>query len=188
MISKKSILYFLIFSVAFTFVGCKKKPRRPNPLDTVIGDTSGTSGRSENIEDLTGPGTLAAGETPLFDRGLMDGERGERGIIAVMVYFDFDSSSIKASERAKLTQVADYLRTNPSHSLILEGHCDWRGTPEYNLALGERRSGSVNQYLATLGVPAERLETLSKGDLNAIEGASEAQMAEDRRVEFLVVR
>ena len=79
MISKKSILYFLIFSVAFAFVGCKKKPRRPNPLDTVIGDTSGTSGRSENIEDLTGPGTLAAGETTLFDRGIMDGERGERG-------------------------------------------------------------------------------------------------------------
>ena len=185
MISKKSILYFLIFSVTFAFVGCKKKPRRPNPLDTVIGDTSGTSGRSENIEDLTGPGTLAAGETTLFDRGIMD---GERGIIAVMVYFDFDSSSIKASERAKLTQVADYIRSNPSHSIIIEGHCDWRGTPEYNLALGERRSGSVSQYLATLGVPAERLETLSKGDLNAIEGASDAQMAEDRRVEFLVVR
>ena len=123
-----------------------------------------------------------------FYNGRPYGERGERGIIALMVYFDYDSSSIKASERAKLTQVADYLRTNPSHSLILEGHCDWRGTPEYNLALGERRSGSVNQYLATLGVPAERLETLSKGDLNAIEGASEAQMAEDRRVEFLVVR
>ena len=186
MISKKSILYFLIFSVAFTFVGCKKKPCRPNPLDTVIGDTSGTSGRSENIEDLIGPGTLAAGETPLFDRGLMDGERRARhyrlnGLLRLRFI------QHQGERASKLTQVADYSHqpkpfSNLRGALRLERHTG------IQFGLGERRSGSVNQYLATLGVPAERFETLSKGDLNAIEGASEAQMAEDRRVEFLVVR
>lgn len=186
MISKKSILYVLIVAFAVGFVGCKKKPRRPSPLDTVMGDSSGSG--SENFQGLNDGGTqfFDAGEA-LQTRG-MDGERGERGIISVMIYFDFDSSSIKASERAKIGAAADYLRQNPGHSLILEGHCDWRGTPEYNLALGERRSSSVLQYMETLGISGASLETLSKGDLNAIEGADSTQMALDRRVEFLVVR
>ena len=186
MISKKSILYILIIAVAVGFSGCKKKPRRPNPLDTVMG-SSDLSGRGESFDSLSDSGTFAPGETTLESGQGRDGS-GERGIISAMVYFDFDSSSIKASERAKLTQVANYLRDFPSHSLVLEGHCDWRGTPEYNLGLGDRRSQSVRQYLETLGISPGRLETLSKGDLNAMENASAAQMAEDRRVEFLVLR
>ncbi len=187
MISKKSILYLLIISVAVGFTGCKKKPRRPNPLDTVIGSTDAGSGRGESFDSLADSGTFAPGEEALQSGQGRDGS-GERGIITAMVYFDFDSSSIKASERAKLTQVANYLRDYPTHRLVLEGHCDWRGTPEYNLGLGERRSQSVRQYLETLGISSSRLETLSKGDLNAMENASAAQMAEDRRVEFLVLR
>ncbi len=186
MISKKSILYILLVAIAVGFVGCKKKPRRPNPLDTVIGPTD--SGRVEDFASEGGLGTLAPGEIPLEGGQGATGERGERGIITAVVYFDFDSSSIKASERAKLTQVADYLSRNPGHIVIAEGHCDWRGTPEYNLALGDRRAQSVRQYLETLGSSPMRLETLSKGDLNAMENASAAQMADDRRVEFLVVR
>lgn len=188
MISKKSILYFLVIAVAVGFSGCKKKPRRPSPLDTVMGDSANRPSDSgfSNLDDSEG--TFIDPNEALSGRGLFDGERGERNVISVMVYFDFDSSSIKASERAKIAQAADYLRANPGHQLILEGHCDWKGTPEYNLALGERRSGSVKQYMETLGISSSSLETLSKGDLNAIEGAGDSQMAEDRRVEFLVVR
>ncbi len=186
MISTKTILHILIIAVAVGFSGCKKKPRRPNPLDTVMG-SSDTSGRGEIFDSLSDSGTFAPGETTLESGQGREGS-GERGIIAAMVYFDFDSSSIKASERSKLTQVANYLRDFPSHNLVLEGHCDWRGTPEYNLGLGDRRSQSVRQYLETLGISPGRLETLSKGDLNAMEDALAAQMAEDRRVEFLVVR
>ena len=131
---------------------------------------------------------MAPGEIPLIGGQGDSGEIGERGIITEIIYFDFDSSSIKASERAKLSIVADYVRNNPGHQVIAEGHCDWRGTPEYNLALGDRRSQSVRQYLETLGASSVSLETRSKGDLNALENASAAQMAEDRRVEFLVVR
>ena len=67
-------------------------------------------------------------------------------------------------------------------------HCDWRGTAAYNLALGDRRSNSVNSYLKTLGVSESRLVTLSKGDLDALEGATEAAMAQDRRVEVNVLK
>lgn len=185
MISKKSILYILVIAVAVGFSGCKKKPRRPNPIDTVIGSTD--SGRGERFGNVDDTGTFAPGEVALQSGQGRDGS-GERGIISAIIYFDFDSSSIKSSERAKLTQVANYLANNPGHRLVLEGHCDWRGTPEYNLGLGDRRCQNVRQYLETLGVSAQKLETLSKGDLNAIENASAAQMAEDRRVEFLVIR
>ncbi len=187
MISKKSILYFLVIAVALGFTGCKKKPRRPSPLDTVIGDSAGR-GSDNGFSDLVDSGTFLNPDEALQGRGAFDGERGVRDIIAVTIYFDFDSSSIKASERAKISQAADYLRANPGHQLILEGHCDWKGTPEYNLALGERRSGSVKQYMETLGISSLSLETLSKGDLNALDGASSSQMADDRHVEFLVVR
>jgi peptidoglycan-associated lipoprotein len=188
MISKKSILYFLVIAVAVGFAGCKKKPRRPSPLDTVMGDSSDRGGDNSGFDNLNDSGTFLNSNDALTTRSGFDGESGERGVISVMVYFDFDSSSIKPSERAKIAQAADYLRANPGHQLILEGHCDWKGTPEYNLALGERRSGSVRQYMETLGISSASLETLSKGDLNAMDGAAANQMAEDRRVEFLVVR
>ncbi|MDG2256305.1 MAG: OmpA family protein [Opitutaceae bacterium] len=185
--SKKSILYFLVIAVAVGFTGCKKKPRRPSPIDTVrLGSAENSGG--DNFESLNDSNTFLDQSDAIEDRGDFTGERGDPNVIRVMVYFDFDSSSIKTSERAKIAQAADYLRSNPGHLLILEGHCDWKGTPEYNLGLGERRATSVKQYMETLGISSASLETLSKGDLNAVEGVSSTQMAEDRRVAFLVVR
>ena len=65
--------------------------------------------------------------------------------------FGFDSSAVGDSGRTTLQEVAAYLEENPSHGILVEGHCDWYGTSEYNLALGDRRAGSVNDYLSTLG-------------------------------------
>jgi hypothetical protein len=63
------------------------------------------------------------------------------------VYFDFDRSNVKADERAKLQAAKDYLDKNPQYRLLLEGHCDWRGTAEYNLGLGDRRASEAKKYL-----------------------------------------
>ncbi|EDY84749.1 OmpA family protein [Verrucomicrobiia bacterium DG1235] len=104
------------------------------------------------------------------------------------VLFQFDSSSIAPSERAKLDQVASFLKGADRVGIVLEGHCDWRGTQEYNLALGDRRAKSVENYLSTLGVNASVMQTLSQGDLQATEGASSAQMAKERKVELLIIR
>jgi len=68
--------------------------------------------------------------------------------------------------------------------MMLEGHCDWRGTAEYNLALGDRRAAAVKKYLLTLGVNADKVDTLSKGS----EDAKKGDDAHDRRVEFVVVK
>lgn len=104
------------------------------------------------------------------------------------VYFGFDSSSIAANERAKLQQAADHLRQNPSNALLIEGHCDWYGTAEYNLALGDRRANSAHDYLITLGISSERVETLSKGSLESTSGLSKPQASQDRRADLIILK
>ncbi len=79
------------------------------------------------------------------------------------VYFDFDSANIRDSERATLTKDADVLKKYDFLRVTVEGHCDERGTIEYNIALGERRSQAVIDYLVSLGVPAARLKNVSYG-------------------------
>ena len=104
------------------------------------------------------------------------------------VYFGFDQSNIKESERPKLQEVVKYLAEHPTYRILLEGHCDWRGTAEYNLGLGDRRANSGKRYLTGIKVPADKLETLSKGSLDAPEKAPEEQMAKDRRLEIIVLK
>ncbi|MDR0901352.1 MAG: OmpA family protein, partial [Opitutaceae bacterium] len=103
------------------------------------------------------------------------------------VYFDFDQSSIKAGERAKLIAAKDYLAQHPAARVRLEGHCDWRGTAEYNLALGDRRANSAKRYLASIGVAAAKIDTVSHGSLKAVEKGTAAEMSKDRRVEIVVL-
>jgi len=78
-------------------------------------------------------------------------------------YFDYDKADIRADARGALSQTADYLKANPSVKATIEGHCDERGSTEYNLGLGDRRANAVKQYLVSLGVTADRLSTVSFG-------------------------
>ena len=103
------------------------------------------------------------------------------------VYFGFDSSAIGSSERGKLQDAANHLMDNPSDALLLEGHCDWYGTTEYNLALGDRRSNSARDYLITLGVDSSRIETLSKGSLESTSGLSKTESSQDRRADVIIL-
>ncbi len=188
---KKTFLIASALLIAFAFSGCSKKPKRPNPLDTVMGQGSGGFGNGGGDFDPLAMGGDAS-EFGIESRNASDlggddwRSRAREGVLPI-VYFNFDSSSIAPNEREKLNQAAEYLTSNPRSKLVLEGHCDWRGTAEYNLALGDRRAKSVRDYLQTLGIAPNRLQTLSQGDLKATEGASSAQMTRERRVELLVV-
>jgi peptidoglycan-associated lipoprotein len=179
-------LAFVIIASAVVLSGCSKKPKRPDPSSTVLGPDS--SSLSPGGIDTTGGG-FNPDAPGLSSRAPGDYSNGDRTALAGQtVYFDFDQSGIKASERTKLDAAKAYLDSNPGVVLLLEGHCDWKGTPEYNLGLGDRRANAVKQYLTTLGVPADKLEVLSKGDLDAVEGADEATTAKDRRVELVVLK
>jgi outer membrane protein OmpA-like peptidoglycan-associated protein len=104
------------------------------------------------------------------------------------VYFEFDKSTIPASERGKLEAVKQWMDANPGRSLFLAGNADKRGTPEYNLALGERRALAVREYLAGLGLQPGNLYTNSYGaDRPAMEGDSEEAYSKNRRVQIGVI-
>ena len=78
-------------------------------------------------------------------------------------YFDFNKADIRPDARQALAKTADFLRNNPQIRVTVEGHCDERGSTEYNLALGDRRAGAVKQYLVSLGLSADRISTVSFG-------------------------
>lgn len=102
------------------------------------------------------------------------------------IYFPYDSSELSARAQAQLRNKADWLRKNPGLTAIIEGHCDERGTTEYNLALGDRRAESVKQFLVNMGIAPTRLLTISYGEERPIDpGHTEAAWAKNRRVQFV---
>ncbi len=107
---------------------------------------------------------------------------------AETIYFAFDSSAIPSGERGKLEKAAQWMTDNPDSSLLLAGHCDERGTEEYNRGLGERRALAVREYLIGLGISPQRLHTISYGkDRPASSGHGEADYLRNRRVELGVI-
>jgi peptidoglycan-associated lipoprotein len=103
------------------------------------------------------------------------------------IYFDYDKSNIKPQFQSVLEGIAGWLAKQKDRQLLVEGHCDERGTDEYNLALGERRALSVRRYLVALGVDADRVHTISYGEEKpADSGHDESAWVKNRRAEFKV--
>lgn len=103
-----------------------------------------------------------------------------------IVYFEFDSFNLTSASQDALNMAAEWLIANPNIRVQIEGHCDERGTTEYNLALGERRASSVRDYLVMKGVPVSQLSTISYGEERpAVPGFDEASWAQNRRAEFV---
>jgi peptidoglycan-associated lipoprotein len=103
------------------------------------------------------------------------------------VNFDFDKYDIRPADAKVLDTNAAWLKTNARNLLLIEGHCDERGTPEYNLALGERRAKAAMSYLVALGIPASRISIISYGEERPLcRESGEACWAKNRRAHFLV--
>lgn len=101
------------------------------------------------------------------------------------VYFQFDSSRLTTMARDNLQQKAQWLKDNPSTVVVIEGHCDKRGTTEYNLALGDRRANSARSFLIQMGISPSRMIPLSYGEEQAT-GYNEQTWAMDRRAHFVM--
>jgi peptidoglycan-associated lipoprotein len=201
-----SFIKVLLLSLVLTVggAGCKspKKPLTPipgsKPAITNPGGGPGTAGT------MTPPGAGLTGtdRTPRAtdsnikpsetgipapsDREMFEGRQVDAETFkSDTIYFDFDRSSLRQSETPKLQTVADYLKQHDKDDLLIEGHCDERGTPEYNRALGERRALSAREFLVNLGISAGRIRTISYGeDKSAVEGHDEAAWSKNRRCEF----
>jgi peptidoglycan-associated lipoprotein len=104
-------------------------------------------------------------------------------------YFDLDKADIRSDARANLSKSADFLRNYPTLKVVIEGHCDERGSTEYNLALGDRRAAAVKQYLVSLGIAADRMSTVSYGKEKPFcTQSNESCWQQNRRGHFVMAR
>lgn len=147
---------------------CSKKDVRQD--EPVISPTGG---------DLGG-GTAGGGEVESSHTNADSGE-------LQTAYFDFDSYRINGESRTALKANADWLKANPKAEIQVEGHCDERGTVEYNLALGERRAAAVRSYLQKLGIAKKRISTISYGKERPLDpGHDESAWSKNRRASFVI--
>lgn len=177
-----------MFLTLFPFLlvlGCSKKPPPPTPEETILGPGGERLTYRVVSDAYDGSHTMLEVRSP--DAGFMSVDNQIRDLLP-KIYFDYDVASILPAERQKLQEAAAHLLENSSDRLLIEGHCDWRGTTEYNLALGDRRANAARDYLESLGVDGSRMEINSKGDFDAVEEGSVEQMAEDRRSDLIIVR
>jgi peptidoglycan-associated lipoprotein len=144
--------------------------------------TGGGSGRG----DTGGMGGDINSVPPTGGAGIDFPSTEETGPLAP-VYFEYDSATVTADAQQILQHHALWIKDHPGSRIALEGHCDERGTVEYNLALGEQRARAVYDYLTSLGVPGTRLSTVSFGKERPVDpGHNEQAWAKNRRVHFAV--
>ena len=170
MMAKKRWLTVVILclTVAVAMTGCKGRGSHDGLDSDNIGGVMGTDGYGGPLSDRPLDGAEYAGQF-------------------ASVYFAYDSSQIDAGERFKLEEVADHLRRNKNVGIIVEGHCDERGSIEYNLALSERRALAVRAYLIGLGVDGSLVQTKSYGEEKPVAyGHDEESWRMNRRAEFVL--
>jgi peptidoglycan-associated lipoprotein len=175
-------------------VGCKHKAPNTTPLrngsNGVVGDGSGVDNGLKTGDNTDPSGThssdIANGVSQ--ERTHNGWDKNAEMFKADTVHFDYDSTVIKSGDKSKVAHVADYLKGNPAAAVEVDGHCDERGTDEYNRALGERRALAIREQLVSGGVEAGRVETVSFGRDKPVDtGRSESSHAKNRRGEFILL-
>ena len=179
---KKTVFVVLALAAATAFTACAKKaPPAPPPPPPVAPEAPPPAPPPPPKPEVA----------PVVDEyarlKAMSAEEIEKSGLLKEVYFDFDKADIREPDRAALAQNADTLKRFDFLRITVEGHCDERGTVEYNLALGERRAKAAHDYLVSLGVPADRLKTVSYGkEVPVCAQSSEDCWQRNRRAHFTV--
>jgi len=173
-------------------LACASTPEEEGQTD-LGGSTSDGSGWEEpggTSGGTTPGGAIRGGTASGAVIGAQDAETASLEAQLSPIYFDYDRSTLRPEAADKLKAHAERIRSFPEWaSVTIQGHCDERGTEEYNLALGDRRADAVKRYLVTLGVPESRLRTVSYGELQpAVGGHDETAWSRNRRAEFAVSR
>ena len=180
------VLFLVIPGVLFT-TSCAKKTVKTESMakaDTSAADAAAAAEAARKAELERQQKALE--EQRLREEGLK-GKALEEGMQFEneLILFDFDKYNLKPDAQAVLRRKADFLKKQPNAKAIIEGHCDERGTNEYNLVLGERRANSAKMFLENLGIAGSRLTTISYGEERPLDaGRNESAWAKNRRAQF----
>ena len=181
----------LALSVTVSISACAKKKISSEPAVAATAEEEARRRAEEEAKQRERQKTLK--EEELGQEGLSEKMAAERTESAKTIFenedvhFEFDSIRLTPVDQEILTKKADWLRANPGAKVTIEGHCDDRGTNEYNLALGEGRAQSAKAYLVDLGIDPSRLNTLSYGEERPIDRAqTEEAWAKNRRDHFVI--
>ena len=186
--NRRSLMVVLALAASL-LAGCHHK--RPPVVSTTPDDEASAGGRrpgrGQHVD--AGPDVKPVdNERALGEHFAVSDASGEGGRLPD-IYFEFDRASLTDEARATLEKNALWLQNHREARVIVEGHCDDRGTVEYNLALGEKRAQAARDYLVSLGVSASRLKTVSYGKERPLDPANtEAAWAKNRRDHFAVSR
>lgn len=186
----KSLKLYALLLAASLLAACGANTTKDGDLagdDVLVEDlgaeTSGVIGSNADGDDMGAEARVVVGEETFTGDELND---PNSPLSNRVIYFEYDSASVRAEDQPILDAHAAYLGKNPNISVRLEGHTDERGSREYNLALGERRALSIRQLLMLQGASADQFRVTSFGEERpAVDGGNESAWAQNRRVEIL---
>ena len=184
------LVFFLVIFVVFLAPSCGKKEISSTP---VMSEEEARRQAEEEARRREMEKQAAVQEETIQDERLSESEKTERIRVDRDMFenddvqFEFDSAKLSMEAQDILRRKAEWLKENPRAKIIIEGHCDERGTNEYNLALGDRRAFSSKSFLVDLGIAASRLTTVSYGEERPIDSrADEDAWAKNRRAHFVI--
>lgn len=191
-----TLLLVLGLSVATVASSCGGNPAPQNPTPNADSAAAAERARQDSIAAAQAEADrLAREEADRIARqreadslaALSRAAEEVRNMLAAMIHFDLDRSNIRSDDMAALDQKVAIMQANPDLRIRIGGHCDERGSDEYNLALGNRRAQAAKQYLVSHGIDASRIETQSWGEERpAVDGHDESAWSQNRRAEFEV--
>ena len=160
----------LCLALIFSLVGCAGTDKK--------------NAKGSGYEDIYDSGAL-----PERDERVNPEAADYRALAAYTIYFSTDSFTIDPSERGKVEKIANWMRSHPEDRIIVAGHCDSRGTTQYNLALGERRALAIREYMIGLGAPKKSIFTVSYGEERpAVLGDNESAWTKNRRAQAGILK
>ncbi|MGB1864301.1 MAG: peptidoglycan-associated lipoprotein Pal [Candidatus Puniceispirillum sp.] len=167
-----------IFSAAFLLAACEtaSTTSSDSASDSASSSATGTSSASASSSDSSASSSSSSSAA----NALTPAEKLAK--VGNTVFFDFDSAALSYDAQVTLSRQAAFLQLNPEAVVVIEGHCDERGTREYNLALGDRRASAARDFLLAKGIDAARIRTVSYGkERPAMLGSNEEAWAKNRR-------
>ena len=188
------LIYLVALTVAvFPLAGCHKGLQKTTPLpgwaEKAPKDDGGLKPLDSGLKTSDTSAIGKDGLVPMGDKDLHNWKpSADQPFKGDTVYFEFDKATIKSSETAKLDSIASRMKGLQGKALRIEGHCDERGTEEYNRSLGDRRALALREYLVRAGIDYQMIDTISFGEDRPVNpGHNEAAWSKNRRGEFIVI-